>query len=400
MAKQGLKFEKSMVFLIIIFAVIIIASVILVFALQVNPVEQILENGEPLKILFVLKDDQGVLFTDVLVSYPLLSRGALFSVPGNTGAIYSSIGRVDRIDAIFMEKGVDVYRSEIEKLLNQEIPFSIVIDVKDFQILTDYLGGLKVFIPHPIDMTNETGERWLLPSGYVNLDGDKIHTYLYYYSQEESAGAIIDRYQNVMTAFLGALEKNSALIFEDKNFKNYGKLFSVNVDMEDLESLLKSIASIDSERLVFHTISGYTDVIDGKILLMPRDDGQVARDLFNRTILALTTQGETMFDRTYVLEVQNGTSVQGLARNTAILFRGHGYDVLNYKNADSNDYEKTVIINHIGNEEVAQALGNLILCNNIKLEEVLPDSEGSNAAQVDFTVILGEDFDGRYVRGN
>ncbi|MBO5237000.1 MAG: LCP family protein [Spirochaetaceae bacterium] len=400
MAKQGLKFEKSMVFLIIIFAVIIIASVILVFALQVNPVEQILENGEPLKILFVLKDDQGVLFTDVLVSYPLLSRGALFSVPGNTGAIYSSIGRVDRIDAIFMEKGVDVYRSEIEKLLNQEIPFSIVIDVKDFQILTDYLGGLKVFIPHPIDMTNETGERWLLPSGYVNLDGDKIHTYLYYYSQEESAGAIIDRYQNVMTAFLGALEKNSALIFEDKNFKNYGKLFSVNVDMEDLESLLKSIASIDSERLVFHTISGYTDVIDGKTLLMPRDDGQVARDLFNRTILALTTQGETMFDRTYVLEVQNGTSVQGLARNTAILFRGHGYDVLNYKNADSNDYEKTVIINHIGNEEVAQALGNLILCNNIKLEEVLPDSEGSNVAQVDFTVILGEDFDGRYVRGN
>ena len=133
---------------------------------------------------------------------------------------------------------------------------------------------------------------------------------------------------------------------------------------------------------------------------MPRDDGQVARDLFNRTILALTTQGETMFDLTYVLEVQNGTSVQGLARNTAILFRGHGYDVLNYKNVDSNDYEKTVIINHIGNEEVAQALGNLILCNNIKLEEVLPDSEGSNAAQVDFTVILGEDFDGRYVRGN
>lgn len=400
MAKQGLKFEKSMVFLIIIFAVIIIVSVILVFALQVNPVAQILENGEPLKILFVLKDEQDVLFTDVLVSYPLLSRGALFSVPGNTGAIYSSIGRVDRIDAIYKEKGVDVYRSEIEKLLNQDIPFSIVIDVKDFQVLTDYLGGLKVFIPHPIDMVDENGERWLLPSGYVNLDGDKIHTYLYYYSQEESSGAIIDRYQNVMTAFLGALEKNSSQIFEGKNFNDYGELLSANVDMNDLKSLLRAIASIDSERLVFHTISGYTDVIDGKTLLMPRDDGQVARDLFNRTILALTTEGETMYDRTYVLEVQNGTSVQGLARNTAILFRGHGYDVLNYKNADSNDYEKTVIINHIGNDEVAQALGNLILCKNIELEEISPDSEGSNAAQVDFTVILGKDFDGRYVRGN
>ena len=50
MAKQGLKFEKSMVFLIIIFAVIIIASVILVFALrfQVFVQQDSLEEQTPI----------------------------------------------------------------------------------------------------------------------------------------------------------------------------------------------------------------------------------------------------------------------------------------------------------------------------------------------------------------
>ena len=37
--------------------------------------------------------------------------------------------------------------------------------------------------------------------------------------------------------------------------------------------------------------------------------------------------------------------------------------------------------------------------NNIEVEEVKPDEAGlETAADVDFTIILGKDFDGRYVR--
>ena len=63
-------------------------------------------------------------------------------------------------------------------------------------------------------------------------------------------------------------------------------------------------------------------------------------------------------------------------------------------NADTQDYEKTVIINHIGNEEVAKNLGDFIHCTNIVDEDLNPDTD----ANVDFTLILGRDFDGRYVR--
>jgi hypothetical protein len=116
------------------------------------------------------------------------------------------------------------------------------------------------------------------------------------------------------------------------------------------------------------------------------------------------SEKNTEYTRTYVLEIQNGTSVQGLARNTALLFQAVGYSVYRTTNASSQDVDKTVIIDHIGNPDIAKNLGSFIRCTNIQEEEVkktTPGSEGDlqEQAMVDFTIILGRDFDGRYVRG-
>jgi hypothetical protein len=80
------------------------------------------------------------------------------------------------------------------------------------------------------------------------------------------------------------------------------------------------------------------------------------------------------------------------------LLQSVGYDVLSTVNAPSTDYEKTVIINHIGNDEVAKSLGDFIHCENIITEEIAETADITVEALVDFTIILGRDFDGRYVR--
>ncbi|MBO7163463.1 MAG: LCP family protein [Treponema sp.] len=391
--------EKSMIFLFLVFSIIIVTSLIVVSALQVNPVEEMIKNEEPIKILFVLEDDEKVLFTDVFIYYPVSGRGALFNIPGNTGAIYSSLGRVDRIDMVYREKGIDAYRQEIEKLSGQSIPFSMVCSVDNFKVLTDLLGGLKIFVPYPVDIQADNGSRWLLPSGVNNLDGDKILTYLYYNSPEETDGEVQDRYQNVIIAFLAAINKNINTMFLEKNFKEYDDLFETNLEEKDLRIILETVAHVDSERLAPRSITGSVREVDGKSLLFPHYDGELVKDLFKQTVSSLVSVVETIYDRIYVLEVQNGTSVQGLARNTSILLQGFGFDVLSSVNADRNDYEETIIINHIGNDEIAKNLGDIISCSNIITEDVLPESAGMEAeSRVDFTIILGKDFDGRYVR--
>ena len=391
--------EKSMIFLFLVFSIIIVTSLIVVSALQVNPVEEMIKNEEPIKILFVLEDDEKVLFTDVFIYYPVSGRGALFNIPGNTGAIYSSLGRVDRIDMVYREKGIDAYRQEIEKLSGQSIPFSMVCSVDNFKVLTDLLGGLKIFVAYPVDIQADNGSRWLLPSGVNNLDGDKILTYLYYNSPEETDGEVQDRYQNVIIAFLAAINKNINTMFLEKNFKEYDDLFETNLEEKDLRIILETVAHVDSERLAPRSITGSVREVDGKSLLFPHYDGELVKDLFKQTVSSLVSVVETIYDRIYVLEVQNGTSVQGLARNTSILLQGFGFDVLSSVNADRNDYEETIIINHIGNDEIAKNLGDIISCSNIITEDVLPESAGMEAeSRVDFTIILGKDFDGRYVR--
>ena len=57
-----------------------------------------------------------------------------------------------------------------------------------------------------------------------------------------------------------------------------------------------------------------------------------------------------------------------------------------------------MIIDHIGNETEAKVLADFILCENIVTEEIKADDELEADSLVDFTIILGKDFDGRYVR--
>lgn len=390
--------EKGAFFLVIILFILIVMALVLFFALQTDPIADVLENNQLLNVLLVLEHDGAPLFTDVLVYYPGSQRGALFDIPGHTGLIIKTLGRVDRIDAVYREKGLEAYKAEIESLADIEIPFTIKMNLEQFATLTDLLGGIKVFIPSPIDVT-ANNERYLLPSGAVQLDGDKIKTYVTYSTPEETQDGVQERMQNVVVSFLSMLNKKSAFVLNSDVFPSIAKYMDANIDSDALFKLLSLLVGIDAERLVPQTVSGAVRTVDGQNLLFPDWDGQLIKEVFKQTMSSIVSASENAHNRVYVLEIQNGTSTQNLARNTSGLLKSFGYDVLNVTNALSQDYQNTVIIDHIGNEVVAQALADIIRCKNIETAEVAAEGDfGEGDSLVDFTIILGKDFDGRYVR--
>lgn len=389
--------SKHIIFLLLIIAVLAVSVVLLIFALKTNPVDEVLRSDQVIKLLFVIENDGEAISTMLMAYYPVSHRGALIDILGNTGAIYASLGRVDRIDAVYKEKGIDVYRAEIEKLTGMTIPFTLEIGLREFSELTDFLGGLRVFVPYPVDDRID-GVPYLLPSGSVTLDGDKIRTYLLYENKEASAADRQDRLQNTVVAFLAALNKGRSDIFKKKVFPVYASRIHANIDNDGLYSLLEKISMIDAERLFPQAVTGSLRAVDGQTLLFPYYDGQLIKDVLKQTVSALLSETEVVHSRIYVLAVQNGTTVQGLAKNTAALMQSAGYDVLSAANADTNDYEKTVIIDHIGNAEIAKNIGDFIRCTNIKTAEIKEEDVSEADTLVDFTIVLGKDFDGRYVR--
>lgn len=68
-------------------------------------------------------------------------------------------------------------------------------------------------------------------------------------------------------------------------------------------------------------------------------------------------------------------------------------------NAETSDYTDTLVIDRIGNEHVAKIIAQIIQCEAIRStlpEESSTDLYGTEAI-VDYTIILGKDFNGRYV---
>ena len=396
--------QKGILFLALIFLIMATVVVIVALSMRFDIVAEKISDDQVIRLLFVVDDgsdgERQALFSNVLIYYPVSNKAASVNIPGNTGGIYQSLGRTDRIDDVYKDKGIDVYRKEVANLLGTNIPFSLVVQFEDFVRVVDMLGGLRIFVPSPIDIETEKGERWLLPSGVVTLDGDKIAVYLQYRLEDEDESDVQERYQNVVNAFFTTLhEKKSSVFGKTAFFNEYKRFFDVNLKKtQDVMHLLSLIADMDSEMIASQTVMGRMRMVDNQMLLFPLNNGEFIKEAVRQSTNILISNSGTLARRIYVLEIKNGTTVQGLAHNTAILFQNASYDVLSAVNADSNDYEKTVIIDHIGNKEMADMVGEFIHCTNIVEEEVNLNVTETDVASVDFTIILGKDFDGRYVR--
>lgn len=399
---KSIRLDRSILFLLIIFTVLLVTGAVLIFSMKTDPLQESLSQDSLLKVLVVIEHEKMPVSSHILAYYPGSNRAAMFDIPGETGLILKSLGRVDRIDAVFAEKGIRNYKTEIEGITGISVPFYLTATLDNFARLTDLVGGLEVFIPTPVD-TVSGSERVLLPSGAVTLDGDKVISYMTYTDSLDQEGESAARKQRAVLAFFKKLNDNSSKVFSDRIFPVLSSCLESNVPEKSKKDLLAELSRIDAECLVPQRVTGSLREVDGKELLFPFYDGQLLKDIVRQTLGGLASEVAGAQERIYALEILNGTRKQGLARKTSELYQSFGYDVIAVRNADTAEYEETVLIDRIGNDAVSKSIAQVIQCENIQtasLESFEGEDPGSfgTEASVDFTIILGKDFDGRYVR--
>lgn len=136
---KSFRIDRSIVFLLIILIILSIAVFVLLFSLKTDSLKDSLSKDNLIKVLVVLEDEGVPVSSNVVTYYPGSKRAAMFDIPGETGLIIRKLGRVDRIDALYIEKGVDDYRLEIQSLTGVPIPFYLVINLKNFLVYQIYL---------------------------------------------------------------------------------------------------------------------------------------------------------------------------------------------------------------------------------------------------------------------
>jgi anionic cell wall polymer biosynthesis LytR-Cps2A-Psr (LCP) family protein len=377
--------------------------IFIAFSLRTDPIEEALSGDRVINTLFVLEKDGKPLSSFVLMYYPATRRAAIFDIPRDLGLIIRRINRVDRIDALYDRQRIGNFENEIEDLLGIEINFSMVLAEDRLGDAVDLLEGVEIFVPSPVEQY--ASPPVLFPAGLVRLDGSKALDYVTYELPEEDREMASFRRQRFFLGFIKRLGEMWERISDSQVNSLFHSFFSTTMNRRTWLSLLGEFALIDTDRTNIQSVGGTIREISGQTLLLPSWDGNLIKQIVSQTLGAITRQTEGSSERVFTVEVLNGTNVNGLASRTAELLRGFGYDVISIANADINDYEFSRIIDRSGFIEAAETFGEIIRCRNIHSEAYFEENPETEAEfrnfeyRADFTLIIGRDFDGRYVTG-
>ena len=409
------KLDSGTLFLVLIIVLLAGGIVLAVFSFRYDPLEQSLAGDRVINTLFVIENENKPFGTYVLMYYPATRRAAIFDIPGSLGLRLQRISRVDRIDSVYDPRRIAPFQNEIERLLGIEISFSFVITLENLGKITDLIEGVEVFIPSAVD---EYQDGYILfPLGISFLDGDKARLFITYELPEESAELVTARRQHFFMRFIRRLGEQNQYLKNPQLAQHFHSLLRSGANQRTRARLFDEFARINTDRVSIQTVRGNVREVSGQPLIIPHWDGDLIREIVRQTLGGLIRAEGAIIDRAFTVEILNGTAVTGLAGRTAELFRGFGYDVVAVGNADRNDYERTLVIDRSGYQEMARAFGELIRCRNIRFDspesaaEAISDRAsppGQTSLEMDFmiqnfeyradfTLILGRDFNGRYI---
>jgi anionic cell wall polymer biosynthesis LytR-Cps2A-Psr (LCP) family protein len=392
-------------FLLTAIVVLLAGGVIFIsFALRTDPIEEALSGDRVINTLFVIEKDGKPLSSYVLMYYPATRRAVIFDIPRDLGLIIRRINRVDRIDTLYDRQRMGNFETEIESLLGVDISFYVILKDEELGKAVDVIEGVEIFIPSPVEIYDPSPI--LFPSGMVRLDGDKALTFVTYELPEEDREMASFRRQRFFLGFIKRLGEQQELISNPQVDAIFQTFLTTNMNNRTRLRLFSEFAQIDTDRTNIQSVQGTIREISGQTLLLPSWDGNLIKQIVSQTLGSITRQTEgSLTDRIFTVEVLNGTTENGLASRTAELLRSFGYDVISIGNADRSDYEKTEITDRSGFTDVVQTFGEIIRCENIRSEAPIQENPEAELGfqnpeyRSDFTLIIGRDFDGRYVTG-
>ncbi|WKC77393.1 LCP family protein [Borreliella valaisiana] len=391
--------RKDLIFLVLI--VLIIASVV-IFFIRSSKKELVyfeLNTKSNISFLFIVEDPNRNLVSmqEIFINIKTGNLGFL-DIPIHTG--YEDLrGNISWFKDLYKKNSFNNFLSKIYTQLSHESDYYIRFQKENFVKLIDYLGGVRLLVKNPVKIYSFE-DSILIPSGTSNFDGDKAYDYLRYFND-------VNQFEERVEFFKEFFKK---LLFQISDFgienDNFFKIYSM-LDTNLSEVVFKYIVKnykINNDKIISINIKGQEEIFkdnDNNLIkvVFPYYGGAILKESVEKLNKELVNEGLQEIVKIVVL---NGTKVVGLAKKTANIFNSLKFKVLKFGNADKNSYKNTLIINNSDNLEMAVRVGEVIKASNIKpISEVQTKRllELDNLdINPDVIVVLGDDFDGRYVK--
>ena len=385
--------DKSVLLLVVIVAIVVGTVLLVVTYVRTDAITEAVEADDLISLLVAVDLGDGRLITEVFFYQPGTHRGALFDIPPNTGVVLETLNRVDSVDAAYFSGSAETYADEVGSLLGVPVDYYIVLDRNGLETVVDFLEGINVFTG---DISNEGPGAVLIPEGDATLDGAKATLYASYSVENERERERIARYQRLVVSMLERFGEQVGLVSSYAASRAFLASMDTNLERTALVSLMRELGNLEADRVITRQVEGSVRSVETgdqtEELLFPHQEGQWLVESVRQVVENLTSEDAIRDENIVIrLEILNGTEITGLASRTAELYRSYGFDVVAVGNSEDTSIETTVVIDRHGNETFARRTADIIRAQEI-------DVDVNTQSAVDVTVVLGVDFDGRYVR--
>ncbi|MBN2353993.1 MAG: LCP family protein [Spirochaetales bacterium] len=383
--------SKSTIFLILIIAVAAAAIIVAIVFIRTNSVEERVKKGQAINALFTVREGGRLKLIEVLLFQPASKKAVILFLPQRTWLMLESLNRYDTLETLYVPGNPARLRAKVAEMIGVPIQYSIDFDADGLRDLVDLMGGIEVFVSSTVDKQSG-GRRYLFDSGSVLLDGDKATDYLSLDLDNESDMDRVQRRQDFLKSLIECLAKGEASGFLSKPgvFGALQKTMRTNLSAQELGTYLSKLQDLNLESILYRRVHGTTRMQNKEEIYIPNDQGEQLKKSMQQAVEFLqNNQLLRPEDLVVNLEILNGTDIAFRARDCARIYKKYGYEVLREDNAPEKPEKKTVVIDHRGNQRLAQEIAAVIKCRNIET------SAGDKTA-ADITIILGMDFDGQY----
>ena len=334
---------------------------------------------------------------------PESERASVLSFPRDLWVSIAGTGAKQRINTAF-SRGPDVLVATLQQNFGIPIQHFVEVDFVGFKGLVDAVGGVPVYFENPARDKN-TGLN-IPVAGCVNLNGDQALAYARSRHYEYRSG---DRWRTDGTGDLGRISRQQDFIRRTlvkavaRGVRNpivLNELIDVGIrnvtvdsglSARDLIRLGNRFRELDPSKIDMYTVPITPTSINGAaVLLMQEEAAQPVLDVF-RGLPTETGDGTaeppapTVPASTVQVQVLNGAGIRGLASQTSESLAAIGFEVIDPGDADSTQYERTVIRYAKGQEGAARTVA-AYLDSGAELQPV------NEVATGDVVVILGRDF--------
>jgi polyisoprenyl-teichoic acid--peptidoglycan teichoic acid transferase len=312
--------------------------------------------------------------------------------------------------------GPNLAAETVKAITGLEMHYYIKIDFKGFVKIIDALGGIRINVPQTFsDYQYPDNNNGYAPvhfkEGWHTFNGETALKYAR--SRHGTAGEGSDfarakRQQEILRSIQGRVLGVSTLLNPNKLVKLaeiVGENMETNMQIWEAIKFYEIAKKIDTSKInqIVIETGGHGLVRseineDGSYILRPRlgagiftEIQNIAQNLLTDNPYSFLSQKEeviTTKNEKIKIAVLNGTTIPGLASNTAEMLRLSQYNITQIGNATNRNYEKTVIYNITG-ENSEETIKELREKFNANISTTIP--QFIEDIDADILIIVGKD---------